>query len=99
MANEAAIKRRVEAAKRLVEAGADVTLKRGGTGWPRAGWTALHYCAGYGFSEVAELLVERGADVNEVDDEGKTALQVAVELARPEVAKVLINKQREGERQ
>src|SRR5215471_121936 len=33
--------KQLEAANLLVTAGANVNLKRGGTGWPRAGWTAL----------------------------------------------------------
>lgn len=81
--------RRVEAAKMLVAAGADVTRKRGGNGWPRAGWTALHYCAGLGFVELAEVLIQRGADINALDDEGKTPLRVAIESDRQEVAELL----------
>ncbi len=41
--------RRVEAARILIESGADVTPKRGGTGWPRAGWTAFHYLREFRF--------------------------------------------------
>ena len=82
--------RRVEAAKVLVAAGADVTTKRGGTGWPRAGWTALHYCAGYGFAELVEPLIKRGADINEPDDEGKTPIRIAIESAQQEVADLLL---------
>src|SRR5262249_9985454 len=32
-------------ARLLIERGADVNIARGGRGWARAGWTALHYCA------------------------------------------------------
>ena len=84
--------RRVEAAKVLVAAGADVTPRRGGSGSPRAGWTALHYCAGYGFAELVEPLIDRGADINAPDDEGKTPLQVAIESAQREVAELLLNR-------
>lgn len=88
--------RRVEAAKALVAAGADVTAKRGGSGWPRAGWTALHYCAGYGFTELVKPLIERGADINALDDEGKTPLRVAIESAQQEVADLLLSRGAEG---
>src|SRR5262249_35302077 len=36
---------RVDVAKLLIERGADVKPARKGSGWPRAGWTALHYAA------------------------------------------------------
>jgi len=88
--------RRIEAAKVLVRAGADVTPKRGGAGWPRAGWTALHYCAGYGYGELAESLIERGADLNADDDEGKTPLRVAIDSAQSGVADILLRKGANG---
>jgi len=88
--------RRVEAAKTLIEAGADVTSKRGGTGWPRSGWTALHYCASFGFTDLVRALVERGADINARDDEGKTPLRVAIEAAQEEFADLLLQIGAEG---
>jgi ankyrin repeat protein len=81
--------RRIELAKLLIEHGAKVNARRGGKGWPRAGWTALHYCASYGFAELAELLVERGAKVEALDDEGKSPLKVAEEADQQETAKLL----------
>jgi ankyrin repeat protein len=81
--------RRVETAKLLIEHAADVTARRGGKGWPRAGWTALHYCASYGFAELAEELIERGAEIDALDDEGKSALRVAEEADQQETAKLL----------
>lgn len=79
-------------ARILLKHGADVTIKRGGHGWPRAGWTALHYAAGYGFAELIEPLLERGADVNAKDDDGRTPLQVAVEEKQEKVAEILRQK-------
>jgi ankyrin repeat protein len=36
-----------------------------------AGWTPLHYAAFEGHQEVREVLVEAGAKINEVDNDGK----------------------------
>lgn len=82
--------RRREAARILIEAGADVTAKRGGKGWPRCGWTALHYCADYGFIDLIQPLVDRGANINAIDDEGRTPLRVAIEAGRHDVEEVLL---------
>jgi RNA polymerase sigma factor (sigma-70 family) len=82
--------RRVEAARMLIKAGADVTPKRGGTGWPRAGWTAFHYCASFGFVDLIRALIERGADINALDDEGRTPLRVAIEANQQQVASSLL---------
>jgi RNA polymerase sigma factor (sigma-70 family) len=81
--------RRVETARILIEAGADVTPKRGGKGWPRCGWTALHYCADCGFLDLVQPLVDRGADINAIDDEGRTPLRIAIESARHNVEETL----------
>jgi RNA polymerase sigma factor (sigma-70 family) len=81
--------RRTEAAMKLVSAGADVRPRRGGTGWPRAGWTALHYAANFGFVELAKSFVARGAAVDARDDEGKTPLDIALEAGHAEVADLL----------
>ena len=81
--------RRIEAAKVLLAAGADVTPRRGGTGWPRAGWTALHYAAGLGLGELARAFIARGADLNARDEEGKTPLQVALDAGHAEMVELL----------
>jgi ankyrin repeat protein len=81
--------RQVETATLLVERGADVTIKRGGKGWQRSGWTALHYVAGFGFVDLVEPLLTRGADHEARDDEGRTPLDVAVEARQAEMVEVL----------
>ena len=81
--------RRVEMAKLLIEHGADVTARRGGKSWPRAGWTALHYCASFGFAELAEELVEHGARIDALDDDGKSPLKIAEEADQHQTAKLL----------
>jgi RNA polymerase sigma factor (sigma-70 family) len=81
--------RQVEAALLLVERGADVTLARGGSGLKRAGWTALHYAAGLGFSTLVQPLLDRGADPSRPDEERKTPLDVAMEAHHDDIANVL----------
>jgi RNA polymerase sigma factor (sigma-70 family) len=81
--------RQLDAARLLIDRGANVTLARGGTGWKRAGWTALHYVAGMGFSTLVEPLLERGADPSHRDEEGKTALDVAIDAQHHDIADVL----------
>jgi RNA polymerase sigma factor (sigma-70 family) len=81
--------RRVGAAKLLLARGAEVNARRGGKGIPRAGWTALHYAAGYGFVELIAPLLECGAEVNARDEEGRTPLRVAHEEGQEEAAETL----------
>jgi RNA polymerase sigma factor (sigma-70 family) len=81
--------RQLDAARLLIDRGANVTLARGGTGWKRAGWTALHYVARMGFSTLVEPLLERGADPSHRDEEGKTALDVAIDAQHHDIADVL----------
>jgi RNA polymerase sigma factor (sigma-70 family) len=84
---------KTETAMLLIESGAEVNTQRGGKGWPRAGWTALHYSAGLGFLELIEPLLARGADINIRDDEGETALRVALDQGHLQIAEAL---RREG---
>ena len=55
---EAARTGNIEAVKQHLAAGTDVNAKTGSR------WTPLHYTAREGHKEIAELLVENGADVN-----------------------------------
>lgn len=57
------------------------------------GWTALHEAAKTGYSPVAKLLIEAGADVNAKDKQGRSALKVALEYE-----KVFANKPNYGNR-
>ena len=90
--------RQVETALLLIEYGSDVNAKRGGKGWPRSGWTALHYVAGYGFVELIEPLLARGADLGAVDDAGCTPLRVAIENHQDLAADLLRQKGAQEER-
>jgi len=84
--------RQIETARLLIEGGADVNTQRGGKGWPRAGWTALHYAAGYGLIEIIELLLAHGADFKKLDEDGRTPLAVAIEEKQEQAAEMLRQK-------
>lgn len=60
----------------LLAKGADINAK-----WTKddrfAGWTPLHGMALFGATEVAEVLLAHGADINNVSDNGYTALDSA----------------------
>jgi RNA polymerase sigma factor (sigma-70 family) len=85
--------RRVEAARMLIERGADVHRKRGGKGWPRAGWSPLHYAAAYGFADIVAMLLERGASPDARDASGARPLDVAREAGQEEAAGLLGGKE------
>ena len=71
----AGVRRDLAANPELVRAHADpeLVLHR------RPQWTALHLAAYAGQAEIERALVEAGADVDALNDEGRTALHVALE--------------------
>jgi RNA polymerase sigma factor (sigma-70 family) len=81
--------RRVQTSRLLIECGSNVNAKRGGKGWPRSGWTPLHYVAGFGLTELVHPLLSRKADINATDDEGRAPLRVALDEGQTEVAVAL----------
>lgn len=54
--------------------------------------TSLHEAAKYGDLEVVEYLVEKGANVNEKDDDGYTPLHVAAKKGYLEIVEYLVEK-------
>jgi RNA polymerase sigma factor (sigma-70 family) len=85
--------RRTEAAKLLVERGADVRRSRGGKSGPRAGWTPLHYASAFGFQEIVSLLLERGAPRDAIDHSGATPLDAARGAGQDEIVRILMGKE------
>ena len=81
----AAEKNLLEAAKWLINQGADLEAK------DIAGWTPLHYTAIYGSVDVARLLISRGAKVNAKNVYGWTALHWAAGYNHLKVAQLLID--------
>ncbi|MBC8369458.1 MAG: acyltransferase family protein [Planctomycetes bacterium] len=84
---EAAIRRNDEASLLLLfEQGADPNYI------PETKITALHWAAGLGQLEMAELLLAHGADLNALDDHNSTALHWAALFGRPQLARLLIER-------
>jgi ankyrin repeat protein len=58
----------------------DFQAPRSGPGYPRQGWTLLHYASSNGHRDVLKFLVAKGANMNMQDSAGWTALHLAVDL-------------------
>ena len=56
------------------------------------GATALHIAARNGSAEIVNILINNGADVNAIDNEGWTALMRAASFKYPEIVAILVNK-------
>ncbi|HET6408405.1 MAG TPA: ankyrin repeat domain-containing protein, partial [Chthoniobacteraceae bacterium] len=74
----------LKAATFLLDQGADINDSR-------VNVPPLHRAAGEGRKAMVELLISRGANVNLIDGPGRTALEVAAEYSRNEVARVLLD--------
>jgi len=71
----------------LIEKGADVNLKN-----TSDGWRGLHYAISCGSDDVARLLIEKGAEVNAIADDGTTPLILAAQNDSVFIAKLLLEK-------
>lgn len=65
-------------------------LNRGAAINPGQGWTALHYAATNGHAAVAQLLIDKGADVNARTASGITPLYMAARKPSREVVVMLL---------
>jgi uncharacterized protein len=77
---------KIEAAKILIDAGADLNYQNAD------GSTALHTAAAFGKTEVAKILINAGIDLNRQNNEGATALHTAAFLCRAEIVEALLAK-------
>ena len=85
--HEAAYDGNIEAVKQHLAAGTDVDKKGS-----QLGSTALHQAARKGRKEVANLLINKGADVNAATDYGVTPLHTSAGSGHKEIAELLIAK-------
>jgi len=96
----------IEQVKSLISKGGDVNAKSG-KGWPypaawsvfydqsqkpEEGWTPLHTAAWYGRKDVAEVLITKGANVNDTDVSGQTPLHLAANYGSRDLTELLIAK-------
>ena len=77
----------VAAVEEYLAKGADINAQDGVYGVTPLSWAAL-----LGQTQMAELLIQRGANVNSKNRDGATPLHVAAFLGQDEVAKLLVQK-------
>jgi len=77
---------KTEAAKILIDAGADLNYQNAD------GSTALHTAAAFGKTEVAKILIDVGIDLNSQNNEGATALHTAAFFCHLEIVETLLAK-------
>ena len=77
----------------LIDGDADVNARTPGGGWGRAGsdgLTALQQAARFGHTDVVELLIRSGANVNAEFKDGRTPLYSAARFGRKDIVEILI---------
>jgi hypothetical protein len=72
---------------RQLTAGVSVNARQAGSGS-----TPLNTAALFGHTDIAELLIEKGADVSITNRDGSTALHIAAFFGRAELVELLLNK-------
>lgn len=73
--------------EQLIQKGADVHYKN-----TADGLTSLHYASSSGSVDVAKLLIDKGADVNAVDNKGTTPLILAVKKNSLAMVRLLLER-------
>ncbi|MBN2594634.1 MAG: ankyrin repeat domain-containing protein [Sedimentisphaerales bacterium] len=85
--NRAVVDGDIDQVKSEISAGADVNTKDG-----RTGWTLLYIAINKKHTEIAQFLIEKGADVNIRDNRGRTPVHLAVETGQKDIVEALIAK-------
>jgi fucose 4-O-acetylase-like acetyltransferase len=83
--HEAVVKGDLEAVQQYIKSGNDLDVKE-----QMGGSNALTTAAVFGKTEIARLLIDAGADVNMVNNEGSTALHSAAFFCRTEIVNALL---------
>ncbi len=60
-------------------------------GQDEAGRTALHFACDRGQTAAASLLIEKDAQVDELDEDGLTPLHYAAACEHPEIVRILLS--------
>jgi len=81
----AVIEGNLEAVKQHIAAGSDLNVKE-----PSGGSSPLILASLLGKTEIAQALIDAGADVNQTNNEGSTALHTAAFFCRPDIVKALL---------
>lgn len=68
---------------KLISSGANVNAR------DRWGWSALSMCGYGGFPDIAKLLLENGADIDNIDVDGDTPMSLAENRGHPEMVFLL----------
>ena len=76
----------LEAVRQHIEAGTDIDVKE-----PFSGSTPLVSAATFGKTEIAKMLIDAGADLTIVNNDGTTPLHAAAFFCRVEIVQMLIN--------
>ncbi|HEY9049339.1 MAG TPA: ankyrin repeat domain-containing protein [Ohtaekwangia sp.] len=77
----------IEAVKQHIAAGSNINEKD-----PFGGSSPLISAAVFGKSDIAKVLIDAGADLNFINNEGSTPLHTAAFFCRPEIVKMLLDK-------
>lgn len=85
--HSAVISNNVELIRQHIKAGTNLNEKD-----PYGGSSPLISAAVFGKTEIAQILIEAGADINIQNNEGSTALHSAAFFCRPEIVKMLLDK-------
>ncbi|KAK0667052.1 potassium channel AKT1 [Cercophora samala] len=86
---EAASGGQVEQVAKLISLGMDVNAR------DRWGWTALSMCGYGGYKEIARMLLDHGADLDNVDVDGDTPTSLAIQRGHAELV-VMFDEEREA---
>jgi ankyrin repeat protein len=78
----AAIRGDTDVARRLLDAGAEIDVPA------EYGWTALHEAVGQGHRDTVSLLVQRGASLSLVNDDGQSPLALAQILQNSDIERI-----------